>query len=91
MGTVDNTRVFDYTDDYQVLGGVWLWDKQRLGVSCVYCGSDDTWAGWKLELRAKELGTFSLAGVQMKMSVKQVKHPWALCKGCGHESRGRLG
>lgn len=43
----------------------------------------------ELRLEARPLGSWSLAGAQMKTSA--VEHPWAVCGACGHESRGETG
>lgn len=55
-------------------------------VTCKYCGTSGK---VRLEMRlvAKELGTFSLAGAQPKVSA--YRWPWAVCDACGHESRGQ--
>ncbi len=39
-------------------------------------------------IEAKPLGTFSLAGAQMKLS--GYRWPYAVCDRCGRESRGKL-
>jgi hypothetical protein len=59
-------------------------ERKPLGAPCRYCGSGDTWVEWRLE--AKPLGSFSLAGAQMKFSAN--RWPYAVCDGCGHVSRG---
>jgi hypothetical protein len=41
------------------------------------------------EIAAKPLGTFSLAGAQMKVSANRVEWPWAVCDNCGRECKGR--
>lgn len=61
-------------------------DAVDLGAPCKYCGSKDTWVERRME--GKQIGTFSLAGAQMKFSVHT--WPWAVCGGCGHESKGRI-
>ncbi|MDM2386875.1 hypothetical protein [Mycobacteroides abscessus] len=57
------------------------------GLWCKYCGSD---APLRIEerLEAKPLGTFSLAGAQMKFSGRM--WPYAVCDRCGRECRGKL-
>lgn len=60
-------------------------ERQPLGAPCRYCGSDKTWVEWRLE--ANPVGTYSLAGVQMKFPVR--RWPYAICDGCGHVSRGQ--
>jgi len=52
--------------------------------TCRHCGHVGVRIEWRLE--AKPLGTFSLAGVQTKVSATE--HPYAVCEGCGHVSRG---
>lgn len=56
-----------------------------LGFACAYCGSADTWIEYRLEV--VPWGTYLLAGVQTKYAAKG--HPYAVCGGCGHVSRGR--
>jgi hypothetical protein len=53
---------------------------------CKYCGHVGLKIEWRLE--AKPLGTFSLAGQQMKVSA--LEWPWAICPGCKHESKGKV-
>lgn len=60
--------------------------REPLGASCVYCGSDETYVEYRVE--AKPVGSFSLAGAQAKVS--SYTWPYAVCAGCGHESRGKL-
>lgn len=60
-------------------------ERQPLGVPCRYCGSADTWIEMRLE--TKPPGTFSLAGVGMKLTA--TTWPYAVCDGCGHVSRGQ--
>lgn len=60
-------------------------ERLPLGVPCKYCGSDKTFVVMRLE--PAPLGSFSLAGVGMKTTAKE--WPWAVCDGCGHESRGK--
>jgi hypothetical protein len=40
---------------------------------------------WKLE--AKPVGSYSLAGAQMKFSANE--HPWCVCDSCGAECKGK--
>lgn len=56
------------------------------GLWCKYCGPD---APLRIEYRlvAKPIGTFSLSGVQAKVSA--VEWPFAVCDSCGRESRGK--
>lgn len=54
------------------------------GAECKYCGSDDIVVEWKL--RAKPIGSYSIAGAQPKVVAE--KWPYATCQGCGHESEG---
>lgn len=53
---------------------------------CLYCGSFDVWLEWRI--LAKPIGTFSLAGGQMKFSA--AGWPYAVCGGCGHVSKGKI-
>jgi hypothetical protein len=50
------------------------------------CGKNSPRVEWRLE--AKPIGTFSLAGQQMKVTATE--WPWLVCDGCGRESRGKL-
>lgn len=59
-------------------------ERLPLGVPCKYCGSENTFIVMRLE--PAPIGTFALAGVGMKTTAKE--WPWAVCDGCGHESRG---
>lgn len=59
-------------------------DRTPLNAPCRHCGSTDTWIEWRMEFNP--LGTYSIAGVGTKMTAK--RHPYAVCDGCGHESRG---
>ena len=59
-------------------------DRKPLGARCRYCGSAETWIEWLME--ARPVGSFSLAGAQMKFSANHWPH--AVCDGCGHISRG---
>lgn len=54
------------------------------GSSCPFCG----YKPLRLELRlqAKPLGTFSLAGGQVKFSATQ--WPWLVCDGCKADAPG---
>ena len=61
-------------------------ERKPLGAPCRYCGSADTWV--EIRLEGKPLGTFSLAGVQTKTTAGE--WPYAVCDGCGHESRGQV-
>ena len=59
-------------------------DRRPLGAPCRHCGSWNTWIEWRVE--AKPLGSHSLSGTQLKVSA--TTWPYAVCDGCGHESRG---
>src|SRR5580693_4085319 len=75
-----------------------LFEQSSLDVSdmsamnCKHCGP-----GFALriemreELQAKPLGSFSLAGNQLKFSTIKHDWPWAVCDNCKRESRGTLG
>ena len=56
-----------------------------LGAPCRHCGSADTWVEGRFE--PQPLGTYSIAGAQMKFAA--APWPYAVCDGCGHESRGK--
>lgn len=66
-------------------------DRAPLGAPCRHCGSEDTWITVRLGHVASPVGTFSLAGAATKVSAKSVLWPYAVCDGCGHESRGSRG
>lgn len=52
---------------------------------CKYCSHQ----GIRIEERLETVpwGNYSLAGVQNKYAAR--KWLWAVCEGCGHESRGQ--
>jgi len=58
---------------------------------CKYCGPEQA---LRIEMReefeAKPLGSFSLAGAQIKFSATKREWPYAVCDGCGRESRGKV-
>lgn len=56
-----------------------------LGALCRHCGSLDTWIEERFE--PQPLGTYSLAGAQMKFAA--TPWPYAVCDDCGHTSRGQ--
>jgi hypothetical protein len=56
------------------------------GVLCRHCGGGPIVVENRFE--AKDIGEFSLAGVQMKFSGGF--WPWAKCLNCGHQSRGQV-
>lgn len=60
------------------------------GVPCVKCGALALRVEARDELVARPIGTYSLAGAQLKTSVVERSWPWAVCDGCGGESRGKL-
>lgn len=57
---------------------------------CKHCGPDFP---LRIEMRegleAKPIGTFSLAGAQMKFSAVKREWPYAVCDNCKRESRGK--
>jgi hypothetical protein len=59
---------------------------QMAGIKCRHC------EGGPIEIQnrfeVKNVGDYSLAGVQMKFSGGY--WPWAICTNCGHESRGEV-
>lgn len=65
-----------------------------LSWTCRYCG---VLGAIRIEERptfvAQPVGTWALAGVQVKASAVETTWPWAVCRpefgGCGHESRGQ--
>jgi hypothetical protein len=59
------------------------------GLPCKYCGSPDIWVELRPRITARPLGTWSLAGAQLKTSAIETTWPWAVCGGCGHESEGK--
>lgn len=63
-----------------------LGKKYPLRVKCYYCGSSDTWVEYRL--LTKPVGSFSLSGGTMKFSAHT--WPWAVCGGCGHESKAKI-
>ncbi len=60
-------------------------ERIKLGVTCTYCGSNETWI--EQRLTAMPIGSFSLSGMTPKVSARY--WPWAVCDGCGHESKGK--
>lgn len=50
---------------------------------CGYAGG--LWFEWRLQ--AKPIGSFSLAGAQMKVSAN--REPWIVCPPCGAEAQGK--
>lgn len=59
------------------------------GHPCTRCGARTLRVELREELVAKPLGTFSLAGVNPKVSAVSRDWPWAVCDTCGGESRGK--
>lgn len=55
------------------------------GIPCAECGQMALRLVWKLE--AKPVGSYSLAGAQMKFSANE--HPWCVCDSCGAECKGK--
>jgi len=53
---------------------------------CKYCGPEFP-LRIERRLEARPIGSFSLAGAQMKLSARE--WPYAVCDGCGRESRGK--
>lgn len=60
------------------------------GVPCKYCWETAIVLELRQEFIAKPVGTFSLAGAQMKFSAIRCWWPWARCTACGHESKGKV-
>ncbi|MFZ2238016.1 MAG: hypothetical protein WAV90_00575 [Gordonia amarae] len=60
------------------------------GLWCRHCGPEHPLRiEWRDEIVARPLGSFSLAGAQMKFSATKRQWPWAICDNCGHESKGK--
>jgi len=59
-------------------------DEWAADQTCRHCGHHGIVIEWRLE--ARPIGSFSLAGAQMKFSARE--HPYAKCPGCRHVSRG---
>lgn len=59
-------------------------------VPCPECGVTGK---LKVEIRdrftARPIGTFSLAGSQLKVSAEKVPWPFLVCEGCGFEEAGK--
>lgn len=51
---------------------------------CPNCGADELRI--EMRLRAKPIGTFSIAGASPKVVATEV--PWLVCGGCGVEAEG---
>lgn len=59
------------------------------GVACVYCGVADLRVELRPRITARPLGTWSLAGAQLKTSAVQTMWPHGVCGNCGHVSEGK--
>lgn len=59
------------------------------GTACKYCNSTDLRIEYREKIIAKPIGSFSLAGAQVKFSGHKVDWPWMVCGGCHHESEGK--
>lgn len=53
-----------------------MWTRKRVGVKCPRCGGD---VDLTVDMYAKEIGTFSLAGAQLKVSAETA--PTLRCAG----------
>jgi hypothetical protein len=53
---------------------------------CRYCGHVGLVPHWRSKFVAKPLGTWSLAGAQLKANGWLIAWPWVSCPGCGHNS-----
>jgi hypothetical protein len=60
-----------------------------VGIPCRDCGQATLRLEYRKELVAKPLGTWSLAGAQMKTAAVEGEWPWCVCDNCGGESRGK--
>lgn len=59
------------------------------GLWCKHCGPEHPLRiEWREEMESRPLGSFSLAGGQMKFSVVKREWPYAVCDNCKRESRG---
>lgn len=57
---------------------------------CKYCNTvGKIRIEWRERFVPKPMGTWSLAGQQMKMTGTMVNWPYAICDACGHESEGK--
>lgn len=56
---------------------------------CRYCGHVGLTPHWLGQLVAKDMGTWSLAGVQNKTVASLVAWPYVSCDKCGHVSKGK--
>lgn len=54
--------------------------------TCKYCNGTEIEVVWRL--KAKDFGTYSIAGMQPKIVAQE--WPYAVCHGCGHESEGKV-
>lgn len=63
------------------------------GIPCRDCGASRLRLEWRdvTTFAAMPFGTYSLAGVQAKVSALSVvtPHPWCVCDRCGAESKGK--
>ena len=58
-------------------------------VTCPGCGEiGDMEIEWRDTLVARPLGTFSLAGQQLKVSADWARWPWLVCLSCGFAVKG---
>lgn len=57
---------------------------------CRFCGPEHPLRiEWREQIELKPLGSFSLAGNQMKASALKRDWPWAVCDNCKRESKGK--
>lgn len=63
-------------------------DPTRVGGTCPACGQAALTIEWRVELTARPIGQFSLAGQQMKFSASSIRWPHLVCTSCGVEARG---
>lgn len=65
------------------------------GVPCRDCRAPRLRLEWRAQqvFTARPLGSYSVAGAQLKASVvaSAVQWPWCVCDGCGAESKGKRG
>lgn len=58
-------------------------------VPCPQCGANALRIEMRTRIVTKPIGSFSLAGTQMKFSAWRVKWPWLVCGNCGIEAEAK--
>lgn len=59
------------------------------GVPCKRCGKRTLHIELRPNVTAKDIGSFSIAGQQVKFCANVDPWPWAVCGNCGAESKGK--